>query len=103
MGRGGRGAAVVLYTPDNLASYGVAHIRCRPAPWWTAERVRERLAHKDYQENMAPGGAWWLQVELFKAERASDTGRVAEITALIEKQRKDADMRLRVLMARAGR
>lgn len=42
MGWGGRGGAVVLYTPDNLTSCGVAHIRCRY--WWTDERARERLA-----------------------------------------------------------
>lgn len=43
---------------------------------------------------MAPGGAWWCQVELFKAERAGEAERIAEIEALNEKRRKAFDMQM---------
>lgn len=99
MGWGGRGAAVVLYTPDNLTSYGLAYIKRHHPDAWTDERARERLAHKDYQEYMVPGGLWWCQVELVKARRAGNAELVAKIEARIEQHRKDADARFQMMRA----
>jgi len=103
MGWGGRGRAAVLYTPDNLTSCGMAHIRTSASAWWTDEHARERLTHEDYQEHMAPGGAWWCQVELFKAEHDGDAAKVAEIEAQNEKRRQAAGMRLQAMMRSIGR
>ena len=64
--------------------------------------MRERLAQKDYRRNLAPGGAWWCQVELFKAERAGEAERIAEIEALNEKRRKAFDMQMQAMMRRFG-
>ena len=84
-GVGGRGHSLVLCTPDNLTSYGMAKFKRDNTlwPWADDNEVRQRLA-VSYHNYTAPGGLWWRQVELFKAKRAGETERVDEIETEIK-------------------
>jgi hypothetical protein len=77
---GGRGSRKILYVPDNLVSYAKACIASNPHSW-VMDDWEETLQQPRYRDLMQPGGAWWRNVEIIKAERAGDADRVAALTA----------------------
>jgi hypothetical protein len=81
---GGRGGALVFYTADNVMSYGMARLK----GWRTSQtedQLRGRLTG-DHARHIQPGGAWWLNVQLFIAKRHGDADRAAEIQRAIDRQ-----------------
>jgi hypothetical protein len=97
-GYGGRGSALVVYTAESLTSCGIAHLKTwgrlahMPADW-----LRNRLTASDCLEYMAPGGAWWIEVELARAERNGDAERVGELKSAIERRNQGLMEQMRAL------
>jgi hypothetical protein len=95
MGHGGRRNPLVFYVADSVAAYATALSYSNRMGWHD---------HQRWDEHMAPGGDWWLQVEHNKAMRNGDAERAAELAGQIEERRrtelKAREARLAAVMGR---
>ena len=77
----GRHNHKVLYVPDNGASYAKARIvgyTSFSVHWWRKDQVEAELTRCSHL--IEPGGAWWRDVEIVRAERCGDQDRAAMLT-----------------------
>ena len=92
----GVGRQFVFYRRDSVNSYAMARLKSDsgyrsndlrlPYHWIKDEAELCRSLDDDrHRELMAPGGSWWLDVEIFLAERDGEVEKAAELKA--EKQR----------------
>jgi len=93
----GVGRQFVFYRRDSVNSYAMARLKSDsgyrsndlrlPYHWIKDEaELRQQLGNDRYRELMAPGGPWWLDVEIFLAERDGEAEKAAGLKA--ERQRK---------------
>ena len=93
----GFGRQFVFYRRDSVNSYAMARLKSDsgyrsndlrlPYHWIKDEaELRQQLGNDRYRELMAPGGPWWLDVEIFLAERDGEAEKAAGLKA--ERQRK---------------
>jgi hypothetical protein len=91
---------LIVTNRDNVRSYGHGLLR---HSWWNAERsldqIEEILRDREIELVMQPGGIWWTDVEIHKAEAAqNDVVKLLEAKGLVERYRgggwsaKTADM-----------
>jgi hypothetical protein len=94
---GGLGGELVYSRMDEVLSYAMGQLK---ADWFTYYRTKDErilphrrkeegdlralLAEGRYQDLVAPGGAWWRHVEMFRARRDGDHERLAPL--LVEEE-----------------
>jgi hypothetical protein len=72
-----------FYAADDLKAYACAQLKA--LGWWNGSLHRLKTTFKNHME---PGGIWWLEVQLFVAERDGDADRAAEHRRAIERYEK---------------
>ena len=80
-----QGRTCIFFFHDNVMSYAIA--RQRNDDWCeTNTEAKQSLQTLQHKELMAPGGAWWLHVQMWIAERDNDTARLAELQHKLDKE-----------------
>jgi hypothetical protein len=91
----GCGGQLVIFDSHDVLSYGLARMKgdwvfeYQVKTYWnwperkhgkyTDAQLRERLVNGREAGNVSPGGCWWRQVELWKAEDGGDRLRAMEL------------------------
>jgi hypothetical protein len=87
----GLGSKFVFYRRDSVNSYAMARLKCDngyrshdprlPYCRTNEAQLRRRLDDDRHRELMAPGGTWWLEVEIFTAERDGELEKAVRLKA----------------------
>jgi len=109
----GLGRQFVFYRRDNVNSYAMARLKSdnlmhyrsndpRLPYHWIKDQaeLRRHLDDDFHRELMAPGGSWWLDVEIFLAERDGEVEKACELKA--ERQRKVEQVMERLVASSAA-
>jgi hypothetical protein len=84
----GPGRTAAFYAADDLKAYACAQLKA--LGWWDGSLHHLETTFKNHME---PGGIWWLEVQLFVAERDGNADRTAAYRRAIkrlEKRRRKA-------------
>lgn len=79
----GPGRTSAFYAADDLKAYACAQLKALGR--WNDSLHRLETAFKSHME---PGGIWWLEVQLFVAERDGNADRAAKHRRAIERYEK---------------
>jgi hypothetical protein len=79
----GPGRTSAFYAADDLKAYACAQLKALGQ--WNGSFCRLETTFKSHME---PGGIWWLEVQLFVAERDGDADRAAKHRRAIERYEK---------------
>jgi hypothetical protein len=79
----GPGRTAAFYAADEVEAY--AHANLKAMGWGHDDASRQSHIKTTFKKHLEPGGRWWLDVQLFIAERDGDPDRAAEHRRAIDR------------------
>jgi hypothetical protein len=80
------GKGIVYFNPVDMHSYALGRIRAKLQ--WSKLPVAEAAASLEpggeHHKHIQPSGAWWLHVEITKAQRAGDTAHAQRLAVQLK-------------------